>query len=46
MEGAKYVFILLPFLPIQWVLGAISLGVKRPGREADHSDTSSAEVKE
>jgi hypothetical protein len=22
--------------PIQWVLGALSLGVKRPGREADH----------
>jgi hypothetical protein len=24
-------------LPIQWVPGALSLGVKRPGREADHS---------
>jgi len=23
--------------PIQWVLGALSLEVKRPGREADHS---------
>jgi hypothetical protein len=23
--------------PIQWVTGALSLGVKRPGREADHS---------
>jgi hypothetical protein len=22
--------------PIQWVLGALSLGVKRPVREADH----------
>jgi hypothetical protein len=32
--------------PIQWVLGALSLGVKRPGREADHSPQSSAEVKE
>jgi hypothetical protein len=32
--------------PIQWVPGAISLGVKRPGREADHSPPSSAEVKE
>jgi hypothetical protein len=32
--------------PIQWVLGALSLGVKRPGREADHSAPSSAEVKE
>jgi hypothetical protein len=26
--------------------GALSLGVKRPGREADHSPQSSAEVKE
>jgi hypothetical protein len=32
--------------PIQWEPGALSLGVKRPGREADHSPTSSAEVKE
>jgi hypothetical protein len=32
--------------PIQWAQGALSLGVKRPGREADHSPTSSAEVKE
>jgi hypothetical protein len=24
-------------LPIQWVPGALSLGVKRPGREADHT---------
>jgi hypothetical protein len=31
---------------IQWVLGALSLGVRRPGREADHSPPSSAEVKE
>jgi hypothetical protein len=31
--------------PIQWVPGAISLGVERPGREADHSPLSSAEVK-
>jgi hypothetical protein len=31
--------------PIQWVPGVLSLGVKRPGREADHSSTSSAEVK-
>jgi hypothetical protein len=23
--------------PIQWVQGALSPGVKRPGREADHS---------
>jgi hypothetical protein len=33
-------------LPIQWVPVALSLGVKRPGREADHSPPSSAEVKE
>jgi hypothetical protein len=32
--------------PIQWVLGSLLLGVKRPGREADHSLPSSAEVKE
>jgi hypothetical protein len=32
--------------PIQWVQGALSLGVKRPGSEADHSPPSSAEVKE
>jgi hypothetical protein len=31
--------------PIQWVLGALSLGVKRPGHETDHSPPSSAEVK-
>jgi len=31
--------------PIQWVTGALSLGVKRPGREADHAPPSSAEVK-
>jgi hypothetical protein len=31
--------------PIRWVPGALSLGVKRPGREADHSPPSSAEVK-
>jgi hypothetical protein len=32
--------------PIQWVPGALSLGVKRLGREADHSSPSSAEIKE
>jgi hypothetical protein len=31
--------------PIQWVLGALSPGVKRQGREADHSPPASAEVK-
>jgi hypothetical protein len=31
--------------PIQWVLGALSLGVKQQGLEAEHSPPSSAEVK-
>jgi hypothetical protein len=31
--------------PIQWVPGALSLRVKQPGREADHSPPSSAEVR-
>jgi hypothetical protein len=31
--------------PIQWVPGALSLGVNRPGREADHLPPSNAEVK-
>jgi hypothetical protein len=34
-----------PQPPIQWVPGALSLAVKRPGREADHSPPSSAETK-
>jgi hypothetical protein len=32
-------------LPIQWVPGALSSGVKRQGREADRSPPTSAEVK-
>jgi hypothetical protein len=32
--------------PILWVSGALSLGVKRPGREANHSPPSSAEANE
>jgi hypothetical protein len=32
--------------PIQLIQGALSLGVKRPGSEADHSPPPSAEVKE
>jgi hypothetical protein len=32
--------------PIQWVSGALSLGVNRSGRETDHSPQYSAEVKE
>jgi hypothetical protein len=31
---------------VQWVPGALSLGVKRQGRETDHSPLSSAEVKD
>jgi hypothetical protein len=31
--------------PIQWVPRVLSLGIKRPGREADHSPASNAEVK-
>jgi hypothetical protein len=34
-----------PTHPIKWVPGALSLTVKRPGREADHSHPSNAEVK-
>jgi hypothetical protein len=30
---------------IQWVPGAVSLGLKRPSHEADHSPPSSAKVK-
>jgi hypothetical protein len=30
--------------PIQWIAGVLSLGVKRPRREADHSPPSSAEI--
>jgi hypothetical protein len=32
-------------LPIQWVPGAVFPGLKRPGREADHSPPASAKVK-
>jgi hypothetical protein len=31
--------------PIQWVPGTIYPGVKRPGLEAEHSPSSSTEVK-
>jgi len=30
---------------VQWVRGALTQGVERPGREADHLPTFSAEVK-
>jgi hypothetical protein len=46
----NYLNVLLAFdsygRTIQWVPGALSLGIKRPWREADHSTPSSAEVKE
>jgi hypothetical protein len=32
--------------PVQWVPGALSLGIKRPECETDHSPPPSAEVKE
>jgi hypothetical protein len=32
--------------PIQWIPRTLSLEVRRPGHEADHTPTSSAEVKE
>jgi hypothetical protein len=32
--------------PIQWVPGALTLGTKRPSREADHSPPSNAKVEE
>jgi hypothetical protein len=32
--------------PIKWVPGAVYLGIKRLGHEADHSPPSSAEVEE
>jgi hypothetical protein len=31
--------------PIQWVPGALSLGVKQLGRDADHSPPTSAKIK-
>jgi len=31
--------------PVQWVPRALSLAVNRPGRETEHSRSSSAEVK-
>jgi hypothetical protein len=31
--------------PVKWAPGALSLEVKRPGREADHSPSSSVKVK-
>jgi hypothetical protein len=31
--------------PTQWIRGTLQPGLKRPGREANHSPPSSAEVK-
>jgi hypothetical protein len=31
--------------PIEWIPGALSPGVKRPEREADHSPPTSADIK-
>jgi len=31
--------------PIQWIAGVLSLGIKRPGREADHSPPTSGEIR-
>jgi hypothetical protein len=46
-QGQLYLYLYLGSTqpPIQWVPGALSLGIKRPRREADHSSPSSAEVK-
>ena len=35
-RGEKFLFT-LKVHPFKWVAGALSFGVKRPGREADHS---------
>jgi len=35
-EGEEGIFLLFTQPPIQSVPGALPLGVKRPGREADH----------
>jgi hypothetical protein len=32
--------------PIQWAPGSLSLEIKQPGRETDHTHPSSADVKE
>jgi hypothetical protein len=37
--------LMLTQLSIQWVSESFSLGVKLPGREADHSSPTTAEVK-
>jgi hypothetical protein len=32
-------------IPIQWIPGALSLGIKRPGRETDNSRPSNAGIR-
>jgi hypothetical protein len=44
-QGRYFYFLWPTQPPIQWIPGALSSGVKRPGREADHPPPSSAEVK-
>jgi hypothetical protein len=48
-RASVFIFVVFMFSsrqpPIQWVPEGLSLGVKRPGREANHSPPSSAEVK-
>jgi len=46
LHGKFYLCLFFTSFPTQWVPGALSLRVKRPGREADHSPPSSAEAKE
>jgi hypothetical protein len=44
LEIIRVVLLIIQFYPMG--TGGSSLGVKRPGREADHSHPSSAEVEE
>jgi hypothetical protein len=39
------VLISFPISSIYWILGAVSQGITRKGREADHTPPSSADVK-
>jgi hypothetical protein len=43
--GGFILLMLYILCPVQWVLGALSSGVKWPECEVDHSSYSSAEVK-
>jgi hypothetical protein len=44
-EQFSTLYFCIPILLSTWLSGALSLGVKRPEREADHRPPSSAEVK-